>query len=85
MELIPKPFFSPILCRLFNVIFWGGDALGRKHQLLKDKGVIIIRIKSPLKEESQIERSFFSIYCAMHPLIKAGEEREEAPIILPSH
>lgn len=58
LELIPTPFFSPILCRLFNVIFfWGGDALGRKHQLLKDKGIIIIRIKSPLKEESQIERS----------------------------
>lgn len=67
MELIPRAFFSPILCRLFNVIFfWGGDALGRKHQLLKDKGIIIIGIKSPLKEESQIERSFqYIVLCIL--------------------
>lgn len=34
--------------------------LGRKYQLLKDKGTITIRIKSPLKEESQ--KGFLDIF-----------------------
>jgi len=42
----------------------GGDALGRKYQLLKDKGIIIIRIKGPLRE-SQTERFLDIFYYAL--------------------
>ena len=58
----------------------GGDALGRKYQLLKDKGIIIIRIKGPLKEESQTER--FSRYILLRIVFtKVEKERKEVPII----
>lgn len=35
-------------------------ALGRKYQLLKDKGTITLRIKSPLKAKSQ--KGFLDIF-----------------------
>lgn len=48
--------------------------MGRKYQLLKDKGTIIIRIKSPLKEESQTESfSRYILLCIV--FIKAEKER----------
>lgn len=57
----------------------GGDALGRKYQLLKDKGIIIIRIKGPLKE-SQTERfSRYILLCIV--FTKVEKERKEVPII----
>lgn len=59
--MIPKAFFSLLsFCGLFNEIFWGEMALGRKYQLLKDKGTITIRIKSPLKEE--FRKGFLDIF-----------------------
>lgn len=54
---------------------------------MKDKGTIIIRIKSPLKEESQTEKfSRYILLCIV--FIKVEKERKEVPIIsvrLPSH
>lgn len=61
--------------------------MGRKYQLLKDKGTIIIRIKSPLKEEPQTESfSRYILLCIV--FIKAEKERKEVLIIsvrLPPH
>lgn len=47
---------------------------------MKDKGAIILRIKGPLKEDSQTEK--FSRYILLHILfIKAEKERKEVLII----